>query len=220
MSQSFPVTERTERPAPDRAPDGPLKGLVRWLDKRMRRGQGLIEFSSASSCILRVSRCGATETVSLTDGSVIRPGDVVLDIHFWNEHLPQAPSGLAFGGRFGRLLSRSIGELARAIEADPRFADAVAVRGRLAFAGARNAEDVRRFGAWFGFEAAPQARLPLGRRIHDAFEDIWLFLLTWTFNPGALRGRSLRRRREDLWISRERLVEKYRLQPGRRAKQA
>jgi hypothetical protein len=185
----------------------------------MRSGQGLIEYSTGPDCILRVSQFGATEMVSLPDSAVIRPGDIVLDIHFWNERLPHASSGLAFGGRFGRLLWRSFAELARAMQTDPRLSDAVAVRGRLAFAGARNEDEMRRFGAWFGFVAAPKTRIPFGQRIHDVFEDIWLLLLTWTFNPGALRGRSVRRRREDLWISKERLVEKYCLKPARRARQ-
>jgi len=166
---------------------------------------------------VRVSRLRAPRRIRLSDGVIVERGDVVLDIHFWNERLPGASGSLAFGGRFGRRLARSFLRLARAMEHDSRIADAVAVRGRLAFAEARSREEMTRFGAWFGFESVDAARPSLGLVLHDLFEDLWLVMLTWAFNPSTLRGRSFRRRREDLWISRPRMIEHY-LGKGRRAR--
>jgi hypothetical protein len=185
---------------------------VRRLDAWIRRLQGFIEFSTSPTCMLRVVVIRAEREMRLSDGAVIQPGDAVIDIHFWNERLPKtsAGQGLGWGGRFGRQLRRSFVDLAAAIDADPRLAGAVAVRGRLAFAGARNRDEMRRFGQWFGFEGAEQTgSLPLRRRLHDAAEDIWLLALTWTFNPGCLPTRQMVRRREDLWISKAKLLERY-----------
>ncbi len=199
--------------------DGSLQGQVRRLDAWIRRQQGFIEFSNSPTCMLRVVVKRAEQELRLSDGAVVRPGETFIDIHFWNERLPKAAAshGLGWGGRFGRALKRSFVDLAAAIDQDPRLAGAVAVRGRLAFAGARNRDEMRRFGAWFGFELIETGPLPLRRRVHDAAEDLWLLALTWTFNPGSLPTRQMIRKREDLWISKAKLVQQYRPRPRRRA---
>jgi hypothetical protein len=199
---------------------GPLRGLVRHLDEWLREHQGFVEFDASPSCILRVARTSAERELRLSDGAVVARGDPILDLHFWNERLPQASAcpGLGWGGRFGRQLIRSFGELALAVEDDPRLGDAVAIRGRLAFAGARNRDEMRRFGAWFGLETVEdEAPAPLARRIHDAAEDIWLLALAYTFNPGCLGARSVVRRRDDLWMSKSALLARYRAAPAKRA---
>jgi hypothetical protein len=210
-----------ERPlAPKR---GTLKRAVLGLDAWMREQQGILELNTSPTCILRVVMIRAEYDTRLSDGAVIRRGDRIVDLHFWNERMPKtsAGQGLGWGGRFGRQLRRSFVDLAAAIDSDPRLAGAVAVRGRLAFAGARNRDEMQRFGQWFGFESAAETgSLPLGRRLHDAAEDIWLLILTWTFNPGCLATRQMVRRREDLWISKAKLVERYADQPAKRCRSA
>jgi hypothetical protein len=178
----------------------------------MRLRQGITEFTDDPNCILRISLEAADRELRLADGAVVRPGERVLEMHFWNERLPQArgPIGLGWGRRFSRRLRRSFDDLAIALEHDPRFSDVVALRGRLAFAGARDSADCRRFGAWFGFEVAEETRATTLRdRLHAVAEDFWLLALTYAFNPGALRHRSLVRRHDDMWISRARLIERY-----------
>lgn len=198
--------------APPPQPEGPVRAGVRRLDAWLRSRQGFLEFAASPACILRVVLTRAEHEVRLSDGVAANRGDQILDIHFWNERIPQTSEnpGLAWGGRFGRRLMRSLGELAVAVDADPRFAQVAALRARLAFAGERNPDDMRRFGAWFGFEEA-QSIGPVStvRRLHDAAEDVWLLALAWTFNPGSLRARSIVRRRDDLWISRARMSERH-----------
>jgi hypothetical protein len=191
---------------------GTLRHFVRRLDAWVRRRQGFIEFSESPTCMLRVVVTQADRELRLSDGAVVLPGETIIDIHFWNERLPKASAcqGLGWGGRFGRALMRSFVDLAAAIDTDPRLAGAVAIRGRLAFAHGRNREEMGRFGQWFGFESIEQTGpLPLRRRLHDAAEDLWLLALTWTFNPGSLPTRKTIRRREDLWISKSKLVDRY-----------
>jgi hypothetical protein len=190
----------------------PLRGAVRAVDGWMRRRQGIVEFTDDPTCILRISLEAADRELRLADGAVVNLGDRIVEMHFWNERLPQASGaiGLGWGGRFGRRLRRSLDDLAVALERDPRFSDVVALRGRLAFSGVRDSADSRRFGAWFGFEVAEETRPnTLRHRLHDIAEDFWLLALTYTFNPGALHGRSLVRRHDDMWISRARLIERY-----------
>ena len=198
---------------------GALQQFVRRLDAWVRRRQGFIEFSESPTCMLRVVVTRADRELRLSDGAVIRPGETIIDIHFWNERLPKASAcqGLGWGGRFGRALMRSFVDLAAAVDTDPRLAGAVAIRGRLAFANGRNREEMGRFGQWFGFESIEDiGPLPLRRRLHDAAEDLWLLALTWTFNPGSLRSRRMVRRREDLWISKAKLIDRYGPQRSRR----
>jgi hypothetical protein len=198
---------------------GVLQALIRRLDARIRKHEGIIEFSASTSCILRVVVTRAELDMKLSDGLVIRRGDPIIDVHFWNERLPKTSDapGLAWGGRFGRQLVRSFIDLAAALDADARLCDAVAIRARLAFAGDRNRDAMHRFAHWFDFEGGEQTGSPpLRRRLHDAAEDIWLVLLTWTFNPASLRSRRMIRRREDLWISKPKLQDRYGPQRSRR----
>jgi hypothetical protein len=186
------------------------------LDAWMRRQQGMLELNTSPTCMLRVVMIRAENEMRLSDGAIIGRGDRIIDLHFWNERMPKtsAGQGLGFGGRFGRQLRRSFVDLAGAIDTDPRLAGAVAVRARLAFAAARNRDEMHRFGHWFGFEGAEETGpLSLRRRLHDAAEDIWLLILTWTFNPGCLPTRQTVRRREDLWISKAKLIERYAAKP-------
>jgi hypothetical protein len=70
---------------------------------------------------------------------------------------------------------------------------------------------MRRFGHWFGLETpSDERRLPVGQRLHEAAEDIWLVFLSYAFNPGSLRGRQTVRRRDDLWMSKSALITRYR----------
>jgi hypothetical protein len=179
-----------------------------WLCRR----QGMVEFSDSPSCMLRVARGVAGADITLSDGVTVAKGDPILELHFWNERIPQASTtrGLGWGGQFGRRLLRSFGELAVAIERDPRLGDAVAVRGRLSFAGARNRDEMRRFGHWFALETPIQARRPsLAGRLYDVGEDIWQLALSYAYNPGCLRERQVTRVRDELWMSKATLLARH-----------
>jgi len=68
----------------------------------------------------------------------------------------------------------------------------------------------RRFGAYFGFKPAEgDAPSSLGRRLHDRAEDIWLWALAWAYNPACLKGRDLARGRDEVWISRTDLIDRF-----------
>jgi hypothetical protein len=188
------------------------------LDEKLRAGNGLIEFEGSDATIFRVAVVRSEGTMRFADGVEIFPGDPVVEIHFWNERLPQTSdnTGLGWAAKFGRQMLVSFRELAVGIQIDPRLADCKAVLARLAFASERNRGDTRRFGTVFGFETLDTPwRVPLARKFHDFGEDLWLVGLTWVFNPGSLKGRSVLRLREDLWMSRGQLISRYPAKPRR-----
>jgi hypothetical protein len=192
--------------------------MIMRLDTSLRRERGVIEFEGGSG-ILRVAMIPSDVDARLPSGLVIARGDPVIELHFANERLPQADggAGIGWGARFGRMLTTSFRELAAGMQVDPRLQDAKAVLARLAFSGERNRGDTHRFAVRLGFETtdAPAAP-PLARRVHDFGEDLWLVGLTWVFNPGALRGRSVLRLREDLWMSPEQMISQYGAPPSQR----
>ena len=191
---------------------GMLGRIIMRMDVSMRRERGVMEFAGASGTILRVAVIPCDVDARLPSGLVVRKGDPIIELHFANERLPQAGHGAGFGwaARFGRLLVTSFRELAEGLQIDPRLKDAKAILARLAFSGERNRDDSRRFGERFGFECTPTPTpVPLARQFHDFGEDLWLVGLTWVFNPGSLKGRSVLRLREDLWMSPEQMIRLY-----------
>ncbi|HEY3796862.1 MAG TPA: hypothetical protein VGL58_00785 [Caulobacteraceae bacterium] len=203
-------------PAPTR--DGWIARQIVRLDAKLRSGHGVIEFRGTKASILRVAIVPAEADFCLASGVRVAKGDPVIELHFWNERLPQTSdnAGLAWAAKFGRQLLVSFRELATGLQVDPRLADCKVVLARLAFASERNRGDTQRFGVKFGFETLPVPwKVPLARKIHDFGEDLWLVGLTWVFNPGSLKGRSVLRLREDLWMSRESLIGRYGDKPAR-----
>jgi hypothetical protein len=188
---------------------GLLTNLILRLDDKLKRDRGVTEFAGCAESILCVAVVPADADVRLSDGTFVAADDPIIEIHFAHQRMPQASqgAGIGWGARFGRLLNISFRELAAAVDVDPRLKDAKALRARLAFASERNRGDARRFGVRFRLQTIePPAPVSMARRVHDFGEDLWLVALTWVFNPGALKGRSVRRMREDLWMSRDQLI--------------
>lgn len=188
--------------------------MVRTCDAVLRRLYGVFEFTSHRRCVLRIALRHTTTSFCLDDGALIPEGARFADLHFWNEQLiplPQSGPSFAWVQCLQRQIAISLAELAAYVETNPGMRDVVAFRARVAFANPGRQQKMRRIADRFGFmrlRAPPPT--PLGRRIHDFFDDYWLVGLVWTFNPRALRRRAIVRLREDFWISRSALVERYR----------
>ena len=194
------------------ARQGPIARLIMRMDESMRRERGVVEFEGASGTILRIAVVPSDVDATLPSGLEIKKGDPIIELHFANERLPQAGAGagIGWGAKFGRLLVTSFRELAQGVQIDPRLQDAKAILARLAFAGERNRGDTHRFGERLGFECLPvPAKVPFARQVHDFGEDLWLVGLTWVFNRGSLKGRSVLRLREDLWMTKDALISRY-----------
>src|SRR5262249_27324794 len=113
-----------------------LKGkwLQRWvyaLDRRLRRRQGVYEYTANRDCMFRYQSTTAERVLRLQDGVGIAPGDPILTLHFWNENLP--PIGeegvtVAWAKRFGRAIDISLRELAGFLRQRPDLGSVIAIR--------------------------------------------------------------------------------------------
>ena len=191
---------------------------IHALDHRLRLIQGIVEYSARRDCVLRVSRTTAAFGVRLSDGAEVRPGDVVLDLHLWNEHIPRPAHGrpdCVWAAALVHHVRSSLRELAEQLKADPRLTGAVAIHARAALGSTHRRKDVIWCVRRLGFDAGPSPPANAGRIMHDLAENLWLWALAWAYNPRSSCRRSWLRDRIDLWISVDRLQDLY-SQPSRK----
>lgn len=153
--------------------------------------------------------------MQLADGVSLSIGDPVVDLHLWNEHIPGISGDgatLAWAHVAFDHVRESLQMLAVAIQADARFAGVKAVRGRSVLTPRGGLRSLRKFTDRLHFELRDRSITPtLYRRLHDLGENILIWGLLRTFNPGGLRGAKLNRMRTEAWISRDALVRMYRV---------
>lgn len=71
---------------------------VRNLDRVLRSVLGIVEFFDSPTCILRIAFLQAPLDLELPDGTRIKKSDELVELHFWNEHLPRVQDcGSPFG---------------------------------------------------------------------------------------------------------------------------
>jgi YkoP domain len=188
-----------------------LKWLIGATDATLRHVLGVTEFEQDADGLFRIELGRAAQDLRLSDGTVIRAGDVVVELHLWNEQLePVPPAGADFGWavRMRRKTLATLRRLARHIRDDRRLEDVRAIRMQPAVASRHPASLLDRLLPKIGFEpvgAAAPERAPL----HLFLDNVWLWMLTWAHSPRSLKGRHFRRRRREFWISRQRLLALY-----------
>ncbi len=187
-----------------------LARFFRGIDALLRRAMRIEQFCSDPRCVIRVRRIIAAHTVRLSDGTVVRAGDPVAELHLWNEHLPRIPDtgpGIAWAVAMRRAYSHSLSQLARHVAEHCEFAEVEAFCAAIAFAGPwSRAGKVARAAARKGFELIdpkPSLAADLAALAHGIF----ILCLIRAFNPAGLRTLKLTRRRYEIWISKRRLVQ-------------
>lgn len=190
-----------------------LGRAVRGVDSLLRQRLGIQEFTEDEECLFRISLASATRLVLLSDGIAVQEGDPVLQLHFWNEHLPVMPSegpSAAWATLMKRRVRRSLATVAAYVERERALHAVVALHGSPPFASRLGALQMVRTGQRFGFDVIdPYAEPELRKRIHEIFDSMLLWGLTRTFNPAGLRSKGLLRHRHQLWISRHKLLRCY-----------
>lgn len=187
-----------------------LGTLFRGIDAALRRVMKIQSFCADPRCVIRVRVITAARAVQLGDGTVVRAGDAVGELHLWNEQLPRIPvagPGIGWAVAMRRAYAHSLAQLARHIEEHGEFAGIDAFCAAIAFAGPwSRAGKLARAAERNGFELIdpePSFLAELG-----AFADgIFILCLIRAFNPAGLRKLQLTRRRYEIWISKRRLVE-------------
>src|SRR5262249_36525095 len=176
-------------PLSERAP----RQFIRGIDALLRRRLGIVEFEQGADALLRVGVGRADRDVTLSDGTRLRPDDDVLEIHFWNEHLlalPPAGATLRWAAVMRRHAVRSLHRLAHYLRTAPDLRGVKALRIRPAFASRNLARNLGWIVARHGFEGISDGgpEMP-GSEARRWLDSLWVWLLTWTYNPRSLRGR-------------------------------
>jgi len=113
------------------------RSAVRGIDAVVRRLQGIHEYSGDPDCLLRLSLVRSRRRAVLVDGTEIREGHVIGDLHLWNERIPKMPPQgptLSWAVTLRRRLERSLELLAQAVECDERYRTVRAFRAVGTFA--------------------------------------------------------------------------------------
>lgn len=191
---------------------GWLGRTIGGLDLILRYCFGVRQFCTDRRCILRIAEGTARQDLRLLDGTEVKRGDAVGELHFWNEQLPVMPwsgPGFAWALAMRRQFEHSLVRLAIHVECSTAFADIAAFRGDISFAGALSRKaNVGWVAVRHGFEVVESRRSrPAG--IREFFNGVFILLLIGAFNPAGLSSRSLIRRRYEVWISKRALIEHY-----------
>jgi len=197
-----------------RAADHPWLGaLIETVDSRLRRRQGVSEYTRSSDCLFRMQIICSKNDLLLKDGTSVRPGDRVINLHFWNEQVPLIPAGgptLGWARRMNERCELSLRELVRHLAGRTDMDDVVAVRANVALGAAARSAKISRILSRFGFEIVPQQDSPsLARRINRCSENILVSLMVLARNATALRRDTLVRGRVVAYLSRGTLEQRY-----------
>ncbi len=187
-----------------------MRSIIHAIDRLLRKCNGVFEYCDDPDCVFRVS-IGVSKYPLPVPDCKIPAGMKVVELHFWNEHMPPMPSDGSFIGpavKLRRRVAFSAKSLAEAMENDPRLAGVKAVGGvtPLFTPGDNSAAEgiFRRL----GFFVTPHQN-PLGRFM-EFWEEVYAWLLMWAFTPGNQNRRSLRGlRRSDFWISADDFLRLY-----------
>ncbi len=185
--------------------------IIFAIDGCVQRQTGVFEFSDAPDCIFRVQLSRLTENIKLADGTLGRPDDRILDLHFWNEQIPVqgAGSSLAWGCRFNRSFTKSLRMLADFINNSAELADVTIIRANVTL------EMLDRIAERHGFEPIGRfGAAPISKRVHEFGENILFWMLALACNCNGERPKQFWRRRKLLYLSRNILACELRKRGG------
>jgi hypothetical protein len=175
------------------------------LDSWLQWWEGVFEYSQKPDCIFRAQLSLLSSDVLLSDGTIGRSGDRVIELHLWNEQIPVAPLAgysLAWGRRFNRSFAKSLGELAQSLVNKPELSDINIVRA--------NSDPLHRIAARHGFETIRDPVKPSPwERVHWFGQNILYWLLTLACHSGRARPKKFWRSRQLLYLSRRILDRKH-----------
>ncbi len=189
--------EEGPRPLSDRL----IAPIIRQVDHFLRGRQGIFEYNDDERCVFRLSVHPFGSAHRWPDGTTINRETVVGELHLWNEHFAGF-SVVGCGGDLRSLFFYSFRALAQTVAANSRL------RSLPGF----YAESWVPAGHGFGSPGVARSFVRWGFQIDEEsdktefWEQLYVRLLTRTFNPGAPRG-PLRRVR--IWISRDELFRRF-----------
>ena len=179
-----------------------FRSMIRRLDDRLRIKLGIFEYSDNPECMFRVHVARADRILRTPTGEV-PVGTKILELHFWNDHLPPAPAEGTTVGRSikgFRMFKNSLSELALKVTHDPRMSGVQAVGGLMPLFMEDGSYPAKKMLSHLGFSVNPYHGFRrffslIGKQIHG-----WMMM--WAFNPVTLKNRDLFGLRwADCWMS-------------------
>jgi hypothetical protein len=173
-----------------------------WFDRFERwwaRRYGVFDYAPGSVLRLQLHAHTGPE-VRLSDGTVVRPGDPVAEVHVDSAQVAQLHAHAdprRVGLQFARRLTDAFTALAAYLRDNPQV-PAVAVFGNTLY--------------WQGAERLGWEVRDLPPGLHRWILNVWLRFLVWYYHPMGTRrtaGRERLARVRQIWMSRHRLLELY-----------
>lgn len=134
--------------------------LFDWV---LRRSQGIVVYSHTDDDLLRIAvRIWGDHPIYI-DGIAVVPGQRIIELHLWNEHLTAMGGralGLAWGARLRCRFEQSLFSLATRLDKDPRLAECVAIRAEIIFLDRQAAAKFERAARHFGLTREPAVAGP------------------------------------------------------------
>ena len=190
-----------------------LYQIVFGLDTLLRHWYSITEYSTDNRCIFRIQLAEIEDIVRLADGTLARPGDRIIDLHLWNEHLPRLPAGGAtveWALDMRRCLEVSLRELAAYLSVHQEFRDVRVLRGHIKLCVSEQCDQMARLCRRLGFEVANSDKPgSLIERLHGFGQNILISLMVLALNAVAIRADTLRRTTLNAYLSRNQLMSRF-----------
>jgi hypothetical protein len=183
------------------------------LDSRLRRRSAVVEYTDHPSCIFRLGIARSRRALTLRDGTRLQAGDRVVELHFWNEHIPPIPSKgttIRWAREAQQAMAISLRQLAHYLSSEPELRAINVICADVPSGTKAQSQQVARIMAYFGFETFPEhEQLSISEHIHRFGENILISLIIFAQNAAALRLDTLSRVRVPIYLSRRTLEEKF-----------
>jgi len=187
-----------------------MRFLIRTLDRFLRWRFGIFEFSQHPTCVYRLRLTSISKPRSWP-GHSVEPGAQVLELHLWNERMPDMPlmgADITWGIKAHRRLAFSYRHIAEHLAAEPSLAKVEALTLTTILILGDGSAGTKTYFERLGFRHVPIDH-PLGR-FGEFWENVYSWLLMWTYNPGSTRGlRIPSLRRCEAWVSREDFLRRF-----------
>jgi hypothetical protein len=187
--------------------------LVFGLDTILRRWYAIGEYSSHPLCIFRIQLAEIDRAIRLSDGTLARPGDRIIDLHLWNEHLPRLSDqgvSVRWALEMRRCLDVSLRELAKYLSTHHELGEIALLRGDIKFCVAEQCDQMTRVCRRLGFEVSDgDGPSTLIEQIHRFGQNILISLMVLALNGMAIRADTLRRTAVMVYLSRKQLIARF-----------
>jgi hypothetical protein len=187
--------------------------MIEALDARLRARLGVSEYSHSPLCLFRLQLTTADTDAVLSDGTRVRRGDRVLDLHFWNDQVPPIPAEgptVAWARLMVRRLEFSLQELARYLTERRDLDDIVAIRAEIPLGPIEQAVRITQVCGRLGLEVVGLSEAKsLAQRLHRLGDNILISLFLLANNSRALHADSIRRERFVSFMSRKKLEGRF-----------